>query len=96
MPEPQTFRKKPVTIQAMQLTPTSRGAVIRWGAESVQLGQLIPAVHPNDDSAPLLIHTLEGTMRAEWGDWVIRGVAGEFYPCKDAIFRETYEAATDD
>lgn len=40
----------------------------------------------------LLIATLEGVMQAKPGDWVIRGVQGEFYPCRDDIFRATYEA----
>lgn len=40
----------------------------------------------------LLIKTLEGTMRAEIGDWIITGVKGERYPCKPEIFRKTYEA----
>lgn len=40
---------------------------------------------------PMLIQTLEGTMRAEKGDWVIRGVEGEFYPCKPGIFLKTYD-----
>lgn len=39
----------------------------------------------------LLIPTLEGTMRAGVGDWIIRGIKGELYPCKDDIFRATYE-----
>jgi hypothetical protein len=39
----------------------------------------------------LVIHTLEGDMRADEGDWVIQGVAGEFYPCKPHIFELTYE-----
>jgi hypothetical protein len=37
------------------------------------------------------INTLEGTMRAEVGDWIIEGIEGEHYPCKDSIFRKTYE-----
>lgn len=92
MSAPQRFRKKPVEIEAMQLTPESRGQIIKWGEASVRPGQVIPAVRPADDSAPLLIHTLEGTMRAEWGDFIIRGVQGEFYPCKPDIFAATYEA----
>lgn len=40
----------------------------------------------------LVIRTLEGEMRADPGDWIIRGVQGEFYPCKPDIFAETYEA----
>jgi len=39
----------------------------------------------------LMIRTLEGDMRVSWGDWVIRGVSGEFYPCKPDIFDKTYE-----
>ena len=41
----------------------------------------------------LLIQTLEGTMEAEHGDWIICGVRSELYPCKDSIFKETYEPA---
>ena len=43
------------------------------------------------ETAPLLIETLEGTMKAQVGDWLIRGVKGELYPCKPDIFAETYE-----
>ena len=41
----------------------------------------------------LVIRTLEGDMRAAYGDWIIRGVEGEFYPCRDDIFTRTYEVA---
>jgi hypothetical protein len=41
------------------------------------------------------IHTLEGTMTASKGDWIIKGVSGEFYPCKPDIFEKTYEAVGD-
>ncbi len=44
-------------------------------------------------SCVLLIETLEGEMTANVGDWIIRGVKGEFYPCKPDIFAATYEAA---
>lgn len=49
-----------------------------------------------DDSGPIAIDTLEGTMVAGDGDWIIRGVQGEFYPCKDEIFVETYEPVEDE
>ena len=39
----------------------------------------------------LLVHTLEGTMRADIGDYIVKGVDGEFYPCKADIFEKTYE-----
>jgi hypothetical protein len=44
----------------------------------------------------MIIETLEGRMRAEPGDWIITGVKGERYPCKDDIFRATYELVKDD
>ena len=44
-----------------------------------------------DECTNLRIKTLEGTMRVDLGDWIIRGIAGEFYPCKPDIFAATYE-----
>ena len=40
---------------------------------------------------PVIVQTLEGDMQAQAGDWIIKGIKGELYPCKDDIFRETYE-----
>ena len=42
-----------------------------------------------------IIHTLEGDMKADIGDWLITGIEGEQYPCKDSIFRETYTELTE-
>ena len=47
-------------------------------------------------TTPLKINTLEGCMEASPGDWIIRGVQGEFYPCKPDIFEATYEEANDE
>jgi len=44
---------------------------------------------------PVVIHTLEGTLTAEPGDWIVTGIEGESYPCRDSIFRETYEPIDD-
>lgn len=76
------FRKKPVVIDAMQFDGTL-GSVEALHIESCsqKLG-----------SDTLQIETLEGVMTANKGDWVIRGVKGEFYPCKADIFEATYEA----
>jgi hypothetical protein len=81
----QKFRKKPVTIEAMQLTDDLRNhsRVAAWVGESAEVPFAEPCIY---------IQTLEGRMRADIGDWIIRGVQGEFYPVKDSIFRETYEA----
>lgn len=81
------FRKKPVVIEARQISTRNYDeacAVVRWcGGRAV-----------GEDVGPramVAIETLEGTMIAEDGDWIIRGVKGEFYPCKPDIFAATYE-----
>lgn len=85
---PSRFRKKPVVIEAM-LYPGLRELadalpVLAWlDAHGVK--------HVHDKG--LVIQTLEGDMRADPGDWVIKGVQGEFYPCKPDIFEATYEPA---
>ena len=82
----QKFRKKPVTIEAMQLTDDLRNhsRVAAWVGESAEVPFAEPCIY---------IQTLEGRMRADIGDWIIRGVQGEHYPCKPDIFAKTYEVA---
>lgn len=95
MSEVKKYRKKPVVIEAVELVDanTMRDAAKwcggRYGYES-------KASDPTDVAYWVNIPTLEGTMRAVRGDWIIRGVQGEFYPCKPDIFAATYEEATDD
>jgi hypothetical protein len=74
------FRKKPVVIEARQWT----------GANAVDLLDWI-APEATQDGAILTIPTLEGDHEASLGDWIIKGVAGEFYPCKPDIFATTYD-----
>jgi hypothetical protein len=78
------YRKKPVVVDAWQFTPEACATVPRWvkGAWDKIGGVDF-----------LLIETLEGTMRAAVGDYIIRGVKGELYPCKPDIFEATYEEA---
>lgn len=80
---PRHFRKRPVVIAAVQFTGDNHCDLIDFvGAPVVG----------NEIGAPtLLITTLEGAMSASPGDWIIRGVKGEFYPCKPDIFESTYE-----
>lgn len=84
------FRKKPVEVEAEQF-------VCRDAEDLPQAERLAQwcgaALHydSTDKSASLDIYTLEGTMKASPGDWIIQGVAGEFYPCKPDIFEQTYE-----
>ena len=96
------YRKKPVVVEAMQLVGTNAEthAVYQWIEANTQgsfdpLSEEIPASGVSIDPATgfFLIATLEGVMQAKPGDWIIRGVQGEFYPIKDSIFRETYEPA---
>lgn len=100
------YRKKPVKIEAMCLpvdaTPTQAIEVYQW-VES-HIGSTQPAgdspgysptgtgvtIDPADGL--MVIRTLEGDMKVSLGDYVIRGVQGEFYPCKPDIFHATYEA----
>lgn len=75
------FRKKPVVIEAVQWTGLNYEEMRKFmGVFSVNMGR-IP------------IKTLEGDIYASPDDWVIKGVNGEFYPCKPDIFDKTYEAA---
>jgi hypothetical protein len=79
------YRKKPVVIEAF---------CHRSGEQHYSLAQDVidgRVRYPEDGS--ILIKTLEGEMRGESGDWIIRGVAGELYLCKPDIFVRTYEPA---
>lgn len=78
------YRKKPVVIEALQYTVENCFRLHEW------MG-LDHEPHDLDCGNGIFIDTLEGQMEASIGDWIIRGVAGEFYPVKDSIFRETYE-----
>jgi hypothetical protein len=101
---PKTFRKKPVEIQAMQFVGSNADthAVYQWIEANTQgsfdpLGDELPASGVSIDPATgfMMIATLEGVMQAKPGDWIIRGVQGEFYPCRPDIFAATYEPVGD-
>lgn len=80
------FRKKPIVIEAVQFT----GHNFYECAYFMGLGDLTgnDVLHPTDRP---VIHTAEGTMTASKGDWIIRGVKGELYPCKPDVFSATYD-----
>ena len=87
------FRKKPVEIEARQFvkgsTPGHGYEIASWCG-----GRFNTDVKPSDPSDvrySISIPTLEGVMTASEGDWIIRGVNGEYYPCKPDIFEKTYE-----
>lgn len=87
------YRKKPVTVEAMQwfpreIDPAAYGEIVGWLCDN----KIEFAVRsPFAGDSLLIIPTLEGDMAAEPGDWIIKGVAGKFYPCQLEIFEATYE-----
>ncbi len=83
------FRKKPVVIEAVHLTRNFFDNALSFVKKDI-LGNYCSGEFPEDDCY-LEIKTLEGTMTASEGDWIIKGVYGEFYPCKPDIFEATYE-----
>lgn len=74
------FRKRPVVVEA-----------VRWMGDN--FGELTDLMHNayGVDDKKITIATLEGVMTADVGDWIIKGVNDEFYPCKPDIFEKTYE-----
>lgn len=92
------FRKKPVVIEAFQMTKERRVSNADWPDwmhQAWQLDRETPgALYPTEKGTgdgTLSIGTLEGQHLVLWGDWIIRGVKGELYPCKPDIFDATYE-----
>ena len=81
----QRFRKKPVEIEAMRFDGTTNLLdCAKWCGGQAKTSGVIE------------IPTLEGLMQANPGDWIIKGVQGEFYPCKPGIFDATYEPVIED
>ena len=79
------FIKKPVAIEAIEWDGTNFSELQEW------VGSDFGGIYDMTDSAPsLVIKTLEGKHLARMGDWIIKGVKGEFYPCKPDIFKQTY------
>ncbi len=79
------YRKKPVVIEAVQFDGSERSIVEILALQRDKVKVL------REDAGDLMIPTLEGLMRASVGDYVIRGVQGELYPCKPDIFEQTYD-----
>ena len=97
MTEPKKYRKKPVVIEAIQNDGDIQTItdILDWinggpGATGAGTYELT-----GKNQLSIFIDTLEGSMRADVGDYIIRGVNGEFYPCKPDIFAKTYEPEGD-
>lgn len=84
------YRKKPVTIEAIQFDGTPAGANEVFDAFQIPGGKVVPNLH-DLTRVTLTIPTLEGDHTANAGDFIIKGIKGEFYPCKPDIFAATYE-----
>lgn len=81
------FRKNPVVIEAFRFWSMYRSQIPDWAYSN-------PSFHLVEGDDPhIVIRTLEGDMRADIGDWIIKGIKGELYPCKPDIFAATYDAA---
>jgi len=79
------YRKRPVVVEAVQFTEKNKYKIFNYITcnKSTDL---------DEDNCPIIkIQTLEGIMTAKIGDWIIKGINGEFYPCKPDIFEKTYE-----
>ncbi len=93
------FRKKPVVIEAVRLTWKTWGEICDFLGDIVSPENPARSVETYSDKCgevgpvfiELTIPTLEGGMTAKHGDWIIRGVKGEIYPCKPDIFDATYD-----
>ena len=77
------YTKKPVTVEADQITPSNIGMLAK-----------VTGLSLDEDGHKLTIHTSEGVVRAGYGDWLVREVSGEMYPVTDSIFRAGYEPAS--
>ena len=93
------FRKKPIIIEAFQMTKERRWDNSEWpqwlnkawNEPEMSKGSLWYGDGESYPKDNLFIETLEGTYTVSWNDWIIQGVKGELYPIKDEIFRQTYE-----
>lgn len=81
------YRKRPVEIEAVRWDGTNASEIELWAGEAYETW--LPSTEQIE------IRTLEGPLTASKGDWIIRGVKGEFYPCKPDIFVATYDAITE-
>lgn len=81
------FRKKPVVIEAVQWTGNNREEMEKFIPNTI--------LAKKNTEEELAIGTLEGVMTASKNDWIIKGVHGEYYPCKPDIFEKTYEPVDD-
>lgn len=92
------FRKKPIVVEACQMTQAQRGnkngwptwLYRAWNSQNGAIGSL--QEDPADPTGQLQLVTAEGTLTVLWGDWIVQDADGELYICKDAVFSKTHDA----
>lgn len=77
------YRKKPVVVEAWQFLPD--------GSNADRLATMSPYISIHTHTGKLMVSTMEGLLFADPGDWIIKGIKGELYPCKPDIFAAVYE-----
>lgn len=84
------YRKKPVVIEAIQFKddPKTLAEISKFLNGT---SRPVRVSYDDPEKPTMLIETLEGVMKADVGDYIIKGVKGECYPCKPDIFKQTYE-----
>lgn len=94
MEEYKKYIKKPVEIEAVQWNGHNPTEIKEFAGDSVKIEYYDAAyeVGAGPVIVTVTIHTLEGDMKANKGDYIIKGVKGEFYPCREDIFLQTYDA----
>ena len=88
------YRKKPVVVEAIQYQFYNKKEIDEFVGR--QLAEYTKDSQEEVYDTYLIIPTLEGNMIADCNDWIIKGVNGEFYPCKPDIFKKTYEKVEDE
>lgn len=84
-------KKKPVEVEAFQLTEDMAKFCIPYSIICTHNNRRVLGI-----GREFKVETIEGVMNARVGDWIIKGIKGELYPCKSDIFEETYEEVSED
>lgn len=88
---PRKYRKKPVVVEAVHYTGNNKRTIKSFTADGYLNTTGVAQIYDYTEVIDIL--TLEGVMKLRPGDWLIKGVKGEFYPCDNEIFHQTYEKA---
>jgi len=86
--------EKPIVVEAFQINVRTENAIRIWSQGNVYASPVLERTEESPSGVYWQINTLEGVMTAVPGDYIIKGVKGEFYPCKSDIFEMTYDEVT--